>query len=110
MPDETTPDKVNATPELLKAVADYQKAKEARGRWEAEEKRLKAEILDVLGYADDDEKPAPLNIVDPISGCVMFAVKVGSWRGMDFNHLRSAYPDVYAACETTKPTKAIKIP
>lgn len=104
------PDTVPANPEILAAVAAYQKAKEARGRWEAEEKRLKAEILDVLGYADDDEKPQPVNVVDPISGCVMFAVKVGSWRGMDFGHLRDAYPDVYAACETTKPTKSIKIP
>lgn len=110
MSTEQTTDRVNATPAVLHKVADYQRAKEARARWQAEENRLKEEILSTLGYADDDEKPQPLNVVDPITGVIMFSVKIGKYRGLDFNHLRTTHPAVYAECETAKPTKSIKIP
>jgi hypothetical protein len=101
-------DRVPVTPELAHTVADYAKAKEARARWEAEEKRLKDEILAVLGYDDDDPKPTPVDVIDPITGTVVFGVKVGNWRGLDFNHLRNTYPHIYAECETSKATKSIK--
>lgn len=108
MPDET-PDKTPANPALLHTVADYQRAKEARARWQAEENRLKAELLETLGYSDD-EKPTPQDIVDPITGVTMFSVKVGKWRGMDFQYLKETYPHIYAECELSKPTVSIKIP
>ena len=62
-----------------------------------------------LGYSDD-EKPTPREIVDPITGVVMFSVKVGKWRGMDFQYLKETYPHIYAECELSKPTVSIKIP
>lgn len=107
----TEHDKVPATPALLHMVADYQRAKESRARWQAEEKRLKEEILSTLGYDanDEGEKPVGVDVVDPIAGVVMFSVKVGSWRGMDFQHLKETYPHIYAECELTKPTLGLKL-
>jgi hypothetical protein len=103
---ETTP----ATPELLSLAGEYARAKEARARWEAEEKRLKDELLAALEYDPDDPKPTPVDVVDIVSGEVAFGVKVGRYRGLDFNHLRNTYPHIYAECETSKATRSIKLP
>lgn len=87
--------------------AAYETAKAARARWDAEEKRLKAKILGALGYGDDDENPAPVQAVNP-AGEPLFRVAIGRYRGMDFNHLRTNYPHIYAECETSKATKSLK--
>lgn len=108
VPDEI--DRIPATPAILHQVADYQRAKEARARWQAEEKRLKTEILETLGYDGTEEKPTPLEVIDSITGVVMFSVKVGTWRGMDFKYLKDRHPQVYAECEATSPTLSIKLP
>lgn len=86
---------------------EYLKAKKARARWAEEEKRLRNRIIANMGYADDDPNPSPLTAVDS-AGVPLFKVTVGSWHGLDFNALRTDYPDVYAACETSKPTQTIK--
>jgi hypothetical protein len=106
------PDKVPATPALLHRVADYRRAKEARARWEAEEKAIKEEILETLGFDtdDDDAKPTPVDVVDPITGVTMFGVKVGRWRGTNIKALKEERPDILAQYETSKPTVSIKIP
>lgn len=103
-------DKVNATPELLRRVADYNKARQARARWEAEEKLAKGEILEALGYDSEDEKPQPVDVIDPISGVVMFSVRVGKWRGTNLKALAEERPDILAMYATTKPTLSIKTP
>jgi hypothetical protein len=110
MTDDQTTDRVPANADILHKVADYQRAKESRARWEAEEKRLKEEILETLGYDPEDPKPTPMEIIDPITGVVMFSVKVGTWRGMNFGYLKETYPDVYAECESSKKTLGIKLP
>lgn len=109
MPDDQTPEAVPATPEVLSTASQYARAKEARARWEAEEKRLKEELLDALGYDPDEPKPVPVDVIDG-NGEVAFSVKVGRYRGLDFTHLRNTYPHIYAECETTKATKSIKLP
>ncbi|MFG3137662.1 hypothetical protein [Streptomyces sp. NPDC048211] len=85
----------------------YETAKAARARWDAEEKRLKLKILGALGYTDDDDAPAPVQAVAP-TGEPLFRVSIGRYRGMDFNHLRTNYPHIYAECETSKATKSLK--
>jgi hypothetical protein len=85
----------------------YLNAKKARARWADEEKRLRTRLLATLGYAEDDENPTPAVATGP-DGKPLFKVTIGQWRGLDFNALRNNYPDVYAACETSKPTQAIK--
>jgi hypothetical protein len=102
------PDKIPATPALLHRVADYQRAKEARARWAAEEKAIKEELFETLGYDPDDPKPTPLEVVDPIAGVTMFRVNVGTWRGFDVSTLKEDRPDIYAQYETSKATKSIK--
>lgn len=104
------PERVHATREILTKVAEYQKAKQARAQWETAEKDLKAEILEECGFDPDDEKPVPLQVVDPITGVIMFEIRVGNWRGMNFRYLKEQHPAIYAACETSKPTLSIKIP
>lgn len=103
-------EKVDATPAIVHAVADYQRAKEARARWEAEEARLKEEVFEALGYDPDDPKPTPVEAVDPNTGQVMFGVKVGRWRGLNVKALKDERPDIVAQYETSKATKSIKLP
>lgn len=110
MPNDQTPEAVPATPEVLSTASQYARAKEARARWEAEEKRLKDELLDALGYDPEDPKPSPVDVIDGASGEVAFSVGIGRYRGLDFKHLRETYPHIYAECETTKATKSIKLP
>ena len=110
MPDDQTTETRPATPETLSLAAEYARAKEARARWEAEEKRLKDELLSSLGYDPEDPKPTPVDVVDIVTGEVAFGVKVGRYRGLDFNHLRNTYPHIYAECETSKATRSIKLP
>lgn len=105
----TEPNEVEITPELSTLYGEYARAKSARGRWEVEEKRLKGEI-DALLYDDpDDPKPAPTKVVDE-NGEDVFEVKIGSYRGLDFQYLKNTYPHIYAECETKKATKQIKPP
>ncbi|WP_406530717.1 hypothetical protein [Streptomyces sp. I8-5] len=85
----------------------YETARAARARWADEEKRLKTKLLLALGYAEDDESPAPVQAVAP-SGEPLFRVAIGLYRGMDFNYLRTNYPHIYAECETSKATKSLK--
>lgn len=103
-------DKVVATPEILHRLADYQKAKEARARWESEEKLAKEEILEALGYDPEDPKPQPMEVVDAIAGVVMFRVNVGKWRGTNIKALKDERPDILAQYETSKATLSIKFP
>lgn len=85
----------------------YEEAKAARAQWADEEKSIKVQILNYLGYEGDDEEPKPVRAVAP-SGVPLFKVTIGSWKGLDFNYLRTNHPDVYAASERTKPTMALK--
>jgi len=100
-------DEVAVPVEIADTFEAYLTAKLARARWAEEEKALKDKILLFFGYDDEDPKPQPVTATSP-NGVPLFRVSVGSWKGLDFNHLRDHYPDVYAACERTKPTKAIK--
>jgi hypothetical protein len=103
-------DRVVATPEILHRLADYQKAKAARLRWESEEKLAKEEILEALGYDPEDPKPSPMEVVDAIAGVVMFRVNVGTWRGTNIKALKDERPDILAQYETSKATVSIKLP
>lgn len=109
MPD-SIPETRPATPELLALHAEYERAKVARGRWEAEEKRLKEELFAALSYDPEDPKPSPVDVVDGATGEVAFSVRVGTWRGMDFKAMRDERPDIMAQYETSKATKSIKSP
>lgn len=100
---------VTGTPEVVALYAEYARAKEARARWEVEEKRLKGEIDAVLYDDPDDPKPSPVKVVDD-NGEDVFEVKIGSYRGLDFTYLKNTYPHIYAECETRKATKQIKPP
>lgn len=93
---------------IVLKLADYAKAKAARARWADEEKRLKEEILADMAYPVDE----PVNDLDVRNGDgdPVALVKVGTYRGMDFNHLRDTYPNIYAECETSKATVSIKLP
>jgi hypothetical protein len=102
-------DEATATPEVRGLLASYLEAKQARAEWEADEKRLKAELLDALGYDPEDPKPQPMDVVDD-SGEAVVSVKVGTWRGMNFSYLKETYPDIYAECETSKATVSLKFP
>lgn len=95
-------------PSVIKKVYDYDKARSARARWKSEEDRLKAEILEDLGYdPEDPAAPEPMSAVTD-DGLVIFEVTVGRWSGLNFKHFRDNHPDVYAECETSKATLAIK--
>lgn len=95
--------------EIADAYAQYLVAQSARARWAEEERRNKEKILTFLGYDDDDEKPLPATVVAP-SGVEMFRVSIGHWRGLDFQYFKAKYPDIYAECERSKATKALKPP
>jgi hypothetical protein len=107
--DKTT-DRVPVTPELAHKAADYKRAKESRARWEAEEQRLKDEILDALGYDPEDPKPQPVIVTDPVLDAVLFEVRVGKWRGTNIRALKDERPDILAQYETSKATVSIKFP
>lgn len=100
-------DNIAVPSEIAQAFLDYETARSARARWAEEEKKLKIKITTFLGYEDDDPKPVPVTAVAP-SGVKLFKVSVGTWRGLDTAYLKANFPDVYASCERTKPTKAIK--
>lgn len=76
----------------------YKAAKEAKSRWTAEEKAAKEELLDALGYDPDDAKPQPADVVNG-EGEPIFAVRIGSRKGLDIKYLKSRHPDIYAECE-----------
>lgn len=95
--------------EIANAYEQYLLAQQARARWAEEEKKHKEKILTFLGYEDDDPKPLPVTAVTP-SGVEMFRVSIGRWQGLDFQYFKTKYPDVYAECERSKPTKALKPP
>jgi hypothetical protein len=94
---------------IANLYADLERAIAARAEWQNEEARLKAAILAELGYVDDESKPTPRSAYDP-DGHQLFRVTIGTWRGIDTKYLKSVHPDVYAECETSKPTKKIQGP
>lgn len=100
-------EEIDVPADIAKAFEDYQQAKQARARWAEEEKAIRQRILAHLGYDDEDPKPLPVTAVSG-TGAELFKVSVGNWRGMDFNHLREHYPDVYAICERSRPTLTLK--
>lgn len=110
MTDNNSTDRVPVTPELAHKAADFKRAKESRARWEAEEARLKAEILEALGYDPEDPKPQPMEIIDPVLDVVLFKVNVGKWRGTNIKALKDERPDILAQYETSKATVSIKFP
>jgi hypothetical protein len=99
--------RIKANPSLLDKVFRYYTAKKAKARWEEEEKKLKAELLEELGYDEDDPKPEPV-IVEDEDGNEVFAVKRGTWRGLNQKYLKDHHPQVYAECEASKATLTIK--
>lgn len=101
------PEQIAVPVEIAEAFEQYQVAKSARARWAQEEKEIKEKLLTFLGYDDEDPKPQPVTAVTP-KGTPIFEVTIGNWRGMDFDHLKSNFPDVYAICERNKPTKGLR--
>lgn len=99
--------KIKATPELVAKVSRYNRAKAAKTRWQEEEEDLKNDLLNDLGYDDDDPKPEPIIAVDD-EGKPVFEVKRGTWRGLNQKYLKQHHPQVYAECETSKATLTIK--
>lgn len=99
-------DELAATPEVEQVSAEYERAKNARIRWEGEESRLKWKLLDLLGYTEEDAKPQPVRVKAGTDA--LFEVRVGTWRGLNQKYLKETYPDIYAECEMSKATKTIK--
>jgi hypothetical protein len=77
---------------------EYQRAKKAKSDWTAEEKRLKAEIAEDLGYDPDDPKPPPDDVVDE-DGELIGQVKVTPGRRIDQRYLKDHYPAECAESE-----------
>lgn len=99
--------RIKAVPGLLDKVFRYYTAKKSTARWQEEVDKLKAQILDDLGYDPDDPKPEPV-IVEDEDGNEIFAVKRGTWRGLNQKYLKERHPHVYAECEASKATLTIK--
>lgn len=99
--------KIKATPLLVAKIAEYNRARAARLRWEQEESDLKSEVLDLLGYEGDDPKPES-TIAEDDEGQTVFEVKRGTWRGLNQKYLKQHHPDIYAECESSKATLTIK--
>lgn len=99
--------RVKANASLMDKVIRYTTAKKAKARWEEEEKKLKSELLDELGYDEDDPKPEPV-VVETLEGDEVFSVKRGTWRGLNQKYLKERHPQVYAECEASKATLTIK--
>lgn len=99
--------RIKADSFLRDLVFRYYTAKKAKARWQEEEDKLKAEMLEALGYDPDDPKPEPL-IVEDEHGNEVFAVKRGTWRGLNQKYLKERHPEVYAECEASKATLTIK--
>lgn len=98
---------VTADVTLADLLHRYDTAKQARARWEVEEKALKGAILEHLGYQPDDDNPKPVVAEDSATGKPILATKVGFWRGLDQKRLREERPDIWAEFETSKPTVQI---
>lgn len=85
------------TPAMLTDFELYEQARLAKSSWTAEEKRLKARLLEKLGYDQDEPKPSPVTAV--LAGEPVFEVRVGNRKGLDIKYLKEEHPDVYAECE-----------
>lgn len=105
MADSSEPQDVEVSADQVGNVRRYMEAKAAQAAWDKETRRLKAEILDALGFDDEDPKPQPVNVHH--DGTAVCAVTVGTYRGLNFKYLKENFPEVYAICETTKPTLKI---
>ena len=99
--------RIKATVTMRDKLYRYNTAKAAARRWKEEEDKLKAELLEELGYEDDDPKPEPV-IAEDENGDTVFEVKRGTWRGLNQKYLKQHHPQVYAECEASKATLQIK--
>lgn len=99
-----------ATPLLTDLLTEYDQAKKAHAAWKAQEKNLRAAILDALGYEPDDSKPEGVTVTTGDGETEVFKVTTGTWRGLDQKYLKEHHPDVYAECESSKVTLKITYP
>jgi hypothetical protein len=100
-------DAVPVTREIVDLFEEYDTARSAVSRWQAHERALKQQILEALGYAEGDQRPAPVTATTP-TGRPLFEVRVSYRKGLDLRHLQDRHPEAYAACEKTSPVRTIK--
>lgn len=106
MADSSEPQNIiEVSAEVSVLTERYMSAKAAQAAWDRECRQLKAELLDALGYDAEDPKPQPSTVHH--NGTAVCAVSVGTYRGLNFKYLKENFPEVYAICETTKPTLKI---
>lgn len=98
---------VKVSGDIAKLYVEVKAASAARLKWEAYEKKVKADLLAALGYDPDDDKPASLSAVDA-AGAPLFKVDVTYRDGFDKKRLATHYPAAFADCETKTPVKTIR--
>ena len=103
MTDEWTP----VTPEVERLWSEYEAVYRAKGHFTKMEKDLKAQLCEKLGYDPDDPKPQPFNACTE-SGEPLFKVNIGSSTRPDVTYLKTTYPEIYAECEKTSPSKSFR--
>ncbi|MCX4912878.1 hypothetical protein [Streptomyces sp. NBC_00687] len=93
--------------DIAKLYEEVRAASAARLKWETYEKKVKADLLERLGYDPDDDKPEPTVATDA-AGAPLFKVDVTYRDGFDKKRLRTHYPAAFADCETKTPVKTIR--
>lgn len=93
--------------DVAKLYEEVRAASAARRKWETYEKKVKADLLNLLGYDPDDDKPETKLATDA-AGAPLFKVDVTYRDGFDKGRLKTLYPAAFADCETKTPVKTIR--
>lgn len=99
--------KLEADDGIAKLYEEVRAAGAARLKWEKYEKKVKADLLEALGYDPDDDKPQSASVADA-AGAPLFEVDVTYRKGFDKKRLSTHYPAAFADCETTTAVKTIR--
>ena len=103
MSDDWTP----VSDEVAALWEKYRAASVAKSHFTKQEKEIKAELCEKLGYDPDDPKPQPVNACTR-DGEPLFEVKIGYRTSPDIRYIKDNYPHIYAEAERRTPSKSIK--
>lgn len=107
MAQDETPSPVTVGEDMVALYEEVRAAADAKSQWTRHHEKLKARLLDALGYGPEDARPAS-SVALGSDGVPAFEVSVTYRRGLDSEYLRTRYPAVYAECERDTPVKSVR--
>lgn len=93
--------------EIAALYEKYRAASVAKSHFTKQEREIKAELCEALGYDPEDPKPQPFQACNG-GGEPLFEVKIGYRTTPDTQYIKNNYPHIYAEAERRTPSKSIK--